>query len=71
MSLLPSLNGLGLREGATVVFFGPLIGKGNAFAISILWVIILLIMSLLGGLIYALSPQFRVRLDALKEKEGL
>jgi uncharacterized protein (TIRG00374 family) len=71
MSLLPSLNGLGLREGATVVFFGPLIGKGNAFAVSILWVIILLIMSLLGGLIYALSPQFRVRLDALKEKEGL
>jgi uncharacterized protein (TIRG00374 family) len=71
MSLLPSLNGLGLREGATVVFFGPLIGKGNAFAVSILWIIILLITSFLGGLIYVLSPQFRVRFEALKDEGDL
>lgn len=62
-SLLPSINGLGLREGSTVLLFGPLIGKENAFAISILWLSILLIMSLLGGIVYAISPQFKVRPD--------
>jgi len=61
MSLLPSLNGLGLREGATVLLFGPLIGPDNAFAVSILWIVVLLIASLAGGLIYAISPQFRIK----------
>ncbi|MFH0764236.1 MAG: lysylphosphatidylglycerol synthase transmembrane domain-containing protein [Candidatus Omnitrophota bacterium] len=61
MSMLPSINGLGLREGSTVLLFGPLIGKENAFAVSILWLSILFIMSVLGGLIYGLSPQFKVK----------
>lgn len=65
MSLLPSLNGLGLREGATVLLFGPLIGNGNAFAVSILWILVLLVASLVGGLIYALSPQFKVKLKTI------
>lgn len=69
MSMLPSLNGLGLREGATVVLFAPLIGKESAFAVSILWVLVLLMASVIGGLIYALSPQFKVRLAALQNKE--
>jgi len=71
MSLLPSLNGLGLREGATVVLFGPLIGKESAFAISILWILVLLMSSFIGGLIYTISPQFRVKMAALKKKENL
>jgi len=61
MSLLPSLNGLGLREGATVLLFGPLIGQDNAFAVSILWIVVLLVASLAGGLVYAFSPQFRIK----------
>lgn len=71
MSMLPSMNGLGLREGATVVLFGPLIGKDKAFAVSILWIFILLLSSVIGGLIYALSPQFRVKLEAIQRKEAL
>lgn len=67
ISLLPSINGLGVREGSTVVFFGPLIGKENAFAVSILWFLMLFITSVLGGLIYAMSPQFRVKLKTIKE----
>jgi len=67
MSLLPSVNGLGLREGATVVLFGPLIGKESAFAVSILWIIVMLISSVIGGFIYALSPQFRVKFKDLKK----
>lgn len=62
MSLLPSINGLGLREGATVIFFGPIMGAENAFALSILWLFLLLIISLIGGLFYWLSPQFKVHL---------
>ncbi len=68
MSMLPSLNGLGLREGATVVLFGPLIGKESAFAVSILWILVLLLSSVIGGLIYALSPQFRVKFNSLKKE---
>lgn len=69
MSLLPSINGLGVREGSMVVLFGPLVGKENALAISILMIMILLITSVIGGIIYALSPQFKMKLKEI-EKEG-
>jgi len=61
LSLLPSINGLGVRESATVVFFGPIIGEANALAVSILWLLMLMIMSLIGGIIYATSPQFKIK----------
>lgn len=67
MSLLPSINGLGLREGSTVVLFGPLIGQDKAFAMSILWLLILLCISITGGLIYAFSPQFKIKIEEIKE----
>lgn len=69
MSLLPSINGLGVREGSIVVLFSPLIGKENALAISILMVVVLLMTSVIGGIIYALSPQFKMKLKEI-EKEG-
>ena len=65
-SMLPSLGGLGVREGATVVFFGPLIGKDNAFIISILWLLLLFIASVAGGLIYLLGKHYR---SSFKTKE--
>jgi hypothetical protein len=68
MSLLPSINGLGLREGSTVALFGPLIGVDRAFAVSILWLLILLCVSFIGGLIYAISPQFKIKMKELKEE---
>jgi uncharacterized protein (TIRG00374 family) len=67
MSLLPSINGLGLREGSTVVLFGPLMGSDKAFAMSILWFLVPLCVSVAGGLIYALSPQFKIKLKDIKE----
>ena len=69
ISLLPSINGLGVREGSMVMFFGPLIGKEKALAISILMIMLLLITSVIGGVIYALSPQFKMKLKEI-EKEG-
>lgn len=62
ISLLPSINGLGVREGATVVLFGPLVGKANAFALMILIFFGLILTSILGGIVYAFSPQFKMRL---------
>jgi uncharacterized protein (TIRG00374 family) len=69
MSLLPSINGLGVREGSMVVLFGPLMGKENALAVSILMIMMLAITSVIGGVIYALSPQFKMKLKEI-EKEG-
>jgi glycosyltransferase 2 family protein len=70
LSLLPSINGLGLREGSTVMLFGPLIGKTNAFAVSILMLVLLLMISVIGGVVYAFSPQFKVKLNKLEKEEA-
>lgn len=52
VSLFPSLNGLGIREGAFVYFLGEKIGRGNAFALSLLFLSLTLLLSLIGGLVY-------------------
>jgi hypothetical protein len=70
VSLLPSINGLGVREGSTVVFFGPLIGRENALAVSILMIVVLLMISVVGGMIYALSPQFKMKLIEIEREAG-
>ena len=69
ISMLPSINGLGVRETSTVVFFGPIIGKENALAVGILWLALLFVVSVMGGLIYAFSPQFKMSWGELKEGE--
>ena len=46
------------------MLFGPIIGKERAFVVSILLLLMLLIVSLVGGLIYAFSPQFKVKWGA-------
>lgn len=70
VSLLPSINGLGVREGSTVMLFGSIIGKENAFALSILMLMILFVISIAGGLIYAFSPQFKIKWGEM-EKSAL
>jgi len=67
MSLIPSINGLGIREGATVLLFAPLIGKENAFAISILLLAALFIVSIIGGIVYLASPQFKMNLKEVRK----
>ncbi|NQT05986.1 MAG: flippase-like domain-containing protein [Candidatus Omnitrophica bacterium] len=52
ISMLPSINGLGIRESAIYFFFGPYIGHENAFALSLLWLSLLFIASIIGGLCY-------------------
>ncbi len=52
VSLFPSINGLGIREGAYVYFLGEMVGKGNAFALSLLFLSLTLLLSLIGGVVY-------------------
>ena len=62
VSMLPSLNGLGIREGAYVYFLGPYIGKEYAFALGILWLGLLFLLSILGGIVYLLRQDYHIRL---------
>jgi uncharacterized protein (TIRG00374 family) len=52
VSLFPSINGLGIREGAYVYFLSEIVGRGNAFALSLLFLSLTLLLSLMGGLVY-------------------
>ncbi len=61
MSMVPSLNGLGIRESAYTYFLAPFLGKENAFAISILWLAILFLFSLIGGIIYLVRHDYHIR----------
>jgi len=61
VSMAPSINGLGVREGSFVLLFGPLMGKEAAFALSILWLAINFCASLIGGVLYLFGKQFRFK----------
>ena len=61
MSMMPSLNGLGIRESAYTYFLAPFLGKENAFAISILWLAILFLFSLIGGIVYLVRQDYHIR----------
>ena len=62
VSMLPSLNGLGIREGAYVYFLGPYIGKEYALALGLLWLGLLFLLSIIGGIVYLLRQDYHIRL---------
>jgi len=66
VSMLPSINGLGIRESSIYFLFGPYIGYKNALALSLLWLFMLLLVGFVGGLCYLLGTRYKTR-DVLKE----
>jgi len=58
VSMLPSLNGLGIREGAYIYFLSPTIGKEYAAALGILWLGLLFLLSFIGGIIYLIRHDY-------------
>ncbi len=66
VSMLPSVNGLGIREGAFVYFLSGAIGRGAALALSILWLGIMGIQSFIGALVYLLRRGMRASLKEVK-----
>jgi hypothetical protein len=61
LSMLPSLNGLGIREGAYVYFLTPYVGRENAVAIGLLYLGVLLTFSVIGGIIYLIRHDYHIR----------
>jgi len=59
ISMIPSIGGLGVREGAIVAFFSPLTAKDTAFAVSILLLFGLFFISMIGGAVYLYWTVFR------------
>jgi uncharacterized membrane protein YbhN (UPF0104 family) len=58
LTLLPvSLNGMGIREGATVVFLAPLgVPEGTAVSLALLWFLVFTAAGLIGGGVYLCGP---------------
>ena len=63
LTLLPiSLNGMGVREGGTILFLAPLgISHATALSLALLWFSVFTVVSLLGGLLYVF-PQLTGKL---------
>ncbi len=51
-AMIPSLGGLGVRELSYVFFFGPHLGKDNAFALSLLVLAGILLQSAVGAIVF-------------------
>ena len=56
VSMLPSLNGLGVREGAFVYFLKGDLGADMAFTVSLLWLGIVIAFGIIGGVLHLLHP---------------
>lgn len=61
LSMLPSLNGLGIREGGYIYFLSPYVGKEYAAAVGVLWLGLLLFLSLIGGITYLVRHDYHLK----------
>jgi uncharacterized membrane protein YbhN (UPF0104 family) len=53
LTLLPSVNGTGVREGAMVLYLAPVgVGRETALTLAFLWFAVFATVSLSGGLVY-------------------
>ena len=68
VSMLPSLNGLGVREGAFVYFLKADIGVDRAFSVSFLWLGVMVLYSLIGGILHLVYP-FKIKVEEKSEGE--
>lgn len=56
LTLLPSINGIGIREGGMVVYLQEVgVPASTALSLSVLWFAVFTAASLLGGLVYLLG----------------
>jgi uncharacterized protein (TIRG00374 family) len=70
ISMLPSINGLGVREGGYVFFLGKIgVSKAGALSLSFLVVLVPLFISLLGGLLF-ISERKKLKIKELRNAEN-
>lgn len=55
VSLVPSLGGIGPREGAFIILFSPIIGLVGATALALVWLAYYWLVNLIGGIVYLFS----------------
>jgi len=61
ISMLPSINGLGIRESAIYFLFGPYVGYKTAFALSLVWLFMIFMVSVAGGFVYLLGGHYKIK----------
>ena len=69
-SMLPSIYGVGPREMSIVIILSPFIGKDKALAVAFLWLGVLLMTALIGGIIYFLIGQYKIKPADVVETGG-
>jgi uncharacterized protein (TIRG00374 family) len=69
MSMVPSINGLGIREWAYIQFLTPVVGKQVAGALGFLWFGLLILLSVIGGLVYLARADYHIRWKQAVEPE--
>jgi len=58
VTMLPSINGIGFREGVYVILLGQIgVGKAEAISLSFLSILIPMIVSMGGGILFMLNKQ--------------
>lgn len=70
VGMLPSINGMGPREMSIVIMLRPFIGASAAGAIAFLWLGILLLTSLFGGIVYMFMGHYKINIANLSERGG-
>jgi len=68
--MLPSFGGLGLREKGFEYFFKPVIGHENAGALAILYLFYIILLSGIGGIVYAVRHDYHFNFKNLKPAQG-
>jgi len=69
MAMIPSVNGLGVREMGFLYFFQDSIGSERATALAILYLFVLILLGLTGGLVYLVRQDYHFRFSAITEEE--
>jgi len=65
LSMIPSINGLGIRESGYIYFLKSYMPSEKAFAISLLFLFLLAILGVMGGVVYA----FKKKVFSLKMED--
>jgi len=69
-SMIPSLGGLGVREGAYVLFFGRFSGNDKAFALGLLYFALTILASIIGGVCYLFAGKVSAEeLEKMQEED--
>ncbi|MFH0839433.1 MAG: lysylphosphatidylglycerol synthase transmembrane domain-containing protein [Candidatus Omnitrophota bacterium] len=65
VSMLPSINGVGPREMSIVFMLKPFIGESAAGAIAFLWLGLVLLAALLGGIAYMFMGHYKLNIETI------